>query len=266
MFDYHIHTKYCNHAAGEMEEYVQAAIKNNLSEMGFACHIPMEYYPVELPREFFAMSLVDLNTKYFPEIQRLQNKYKEQIEIKTGLEIDYIISWIQDPINEFIDEYSERLDYIIGSVHVLKTNGSVWGIDSQESSYLFNEFGIDVVYNQYLDAILELIHSDKYHILAHLDLPKKYGFRPQDKTNYYLRITEILNEINKYGMCIEVNTGGLRKHIGEMYPEEDIIKMMVEHNIPLITSSDSHKPEEVAYNFEELYMSIENFVTKKNKD
>ena len=252
MFDYHIHTKYCNHASGEMEEYVQAAIQKNLKEMGFACHIPYEFYPEEVPRELFAMSLEDLNTKYLPEIEQLRKKYNDEIIIKTGLEIDYF-GWIQDPVNEFIKKYSKRLDYIIGSVHVLNTNGIIWGIDSQYSSEGFNEFGIDAVYNQYLDAILEMIRTEKYHILAHLDLPKKYGFRPQDTETYFNRIADILDEVKKAGMGMEVSTGGLRKYIGELYPEERIIKMMIERNIPLITSSDSHKPEEVAFNFTELY-------------
>jgi histidinol-phosphatase (PHP family) len=255
MFDYHIHTKYCNHAVGEMEDYVQTAIMKNLYEMGFSCHIPYEYYPKEVPRELYAMSLKDLNTNYFPEIQRLQQKYKGKITIKTGLEIDYL-SWIQHPINKFIDKYSFRLDYIIGSVHILKTNATVWSVDDQRFSHYFDKFNVDKIYNQYLDAIMELIHTRKYHILAHLDLPKKYGFRPQNTEKYYERITEILEEVKRYGMCVEVSTGGLRKYIRELYPEKRILKMMIDLNIPLITSSDSHKPEEVAFNFEELYSNL----------
>ena len=100
---------------------------------------------------------------------------------------------------------------------------------------------------------MELINTGKYHILAHLDLPKKYGFRPQDNGPYYERIAEILDEVKKRGMGMEISTGGLRKYIEELYPEEKIIKMMIERNIPIITSSDSHKPLEVAYNFTELY-------------
>jgi len=41
MLDYHIHTKLCGHASGEMDEYVQAARRQPLREMGFADHLPM---------------------------------------------------------------------------------------------------------------------------------------------------------------------------------------------------------------------------------
>lgn len=256
MFDYHIHTKYCNHAIGEMEEYVQEAIIKNLKEMGFSCHIPYEFYPSEVPRELYAMSLETLKTLYFPEIQRLKHKYEEKINIKTGMEIDYI-GWIQDPINEFIDDYSDKLDYIIGSVHILNTKKTVWSIDDNRYSHYYNEFGVDDVYTQYLDAIFELIKTGKYHILAHLDLPKKFGFRPKDKNEFFERISDILEEVRKRGMCVEISTGGLRKHVGELYPEEYIVKMMIERKIPLVTSSDSHKPGEVAYKFDDLYSQLE---------
>ncbi|MBN2155810.1 MAG: histidinol-phosphatase HisJ [Candidatus Lokiarchaeota archaeon] len=252
MFDYHIHTKYCNHAVGTMEEYVQAAIDKNLSEMGFACHMPFELMPSEVPREEYAMSLHTLNSTYFPEIERLQQKYKHQITIKTGLEIDYC-QWIQQPIDEFIDKYSHRLDYILGSVHILKSNDIVWGIDDHRFSHIFNEIGVDVVYQQYINALENLVKSGKYTILAHLDLPKKYGFHPTNRTWYLNRIELLLDLINDNHMGIECSTGGLRKHIGEIYPEEQIIKIAIQKGIPLITSSDAHNPNEVAYNFPELY-------------
>lgn len=37
--DLHVHTKYCNHAQGEMEDYVRFALKRGLSEVGFLAHV-----------------------------------------------------------------------------------------------------------------------------------------------------------------------------------------------------------------------------------
>jgi histidinol-phosphatase (PHP family) len=257
MFDYHIHTKFCNHAEGEMEEYVQAAIKSKLTEMGFSCHIPREFLPKEVPRELYAMTMNDFKGSYLPEINRLQKKYESEINIKTGLEIDYF-AWIQTPILEFIEEYSGILDYIFGSVHILKTQNAVWSIDDHNFSKYYNQFGINSVYDQYLDAILELIHTGKYNILAHLDLPKKYGFRPTNSDRYYAKISEVLDEVKKQGMSLEVSTAGLRKFINEIYPDDLIVRMAIERDISLVTSSDSHRPEEVAYEFQKLYAYLRN--------
>ena len=41
MIDYHIHTKLCGHASGEMAEYVECAIAAGVKEMGFSDHMPM---------------------------------------------------------------------------------------------------------------------------------------------------------------------------------------------------------------------------------
>ena len=39
--DYHIHTTLCHHAVGDPIEYVQAAQRAGLTEIGFADHNPM---------------------------------------------------------------------------------------------------------------------------------------------------------------------------------------------------------------------------------
>ena len=61
-----------------------------------------------------------------------------------------------------------------------------------------------------------------------------------------------MDEAKKQEMSVEVSTAGLRKFIKEIYPEDRIVGMMVERDIPLILSSDSHRPEEVAYEFQKL--------------
>lgn len=40
MTDYHIHTKLCGHAEGEMESYVEQSISKGLKEIGFSDHAP----------------------------------------------------------------------------------------------------------------------------------------------------------------------------------------------------------------------------------
>ncbi|HBC88850.1 MAG TPA: histidinol phosphate phosphatase, partial [Lentisphaeria bacterium] len=36
--DYHVHTYLCKHASGRPEEYVKAAIRSGISEIGFSDH------------------------------------------------------------------------------------------------------------------------------------------------------------------------------------------------------------------------------------
>jgi histidinol-phosphatase (PHP family) len=245
-----------------MENYVKVAISKKIKEIGFSCHLPYEFLPEEVPRQNYAMSLDTLNQKYFQEIDGLKQTYKDQIIIKTALEIDYI-NWLQQPIDEFFDKYSEKLDYVLGSVHMLKTEEFVWSVDDRKFIHQYEKYGVDAIYDFYLDELTGLIENGRYTVLSHLDLPKKFGFRPSDKNHYLNRVSDILDLLKKNNMGIECSTGGLRKKVNEVYPEQDILKLALKKEVPIITSSDAHKPEEVGYNFDFLYQYlIELGVTK----
>lgn len=41
--NYHTHTTRCYHASGKDEEYVKAAIKAGIKELGFSDHTPWHY-------------------------------------------------------------------------------------------------------------------------------------------------------------------------------------------------------------------------------
>ena len=46
LYNYHTHTKRCNHAIGEDREYVENAIQGGLETLGFADHAPYVFpYP-----------------------------------------------------------------------------------------------------------------------------------------------------------------------------------------------------------------------------
>ncbi len=75
--DYHIHTKLCKHASGEMEEYVESAIQKGLKEIAFTDHIP-------LPDNFDIAHRMTENELelYLENINKLSDLYPE-IEIKS---------------------------------------------------------------------------------------------------------------------------------------------------------------------------------------
>ncbi|MHA1729279.1 MAG: histidinol-phosphatase HisJ [Promethearchaeota archaeon] len=253
MFDYHLHTKLCGHAKGEMEDYVLAAIQKGFNEIGFSDHTPLEYLPDIFP-EFIRKSYGMPESKlewYISEIDGLRKKYRGQILIKTGMELDYM-AWNQDNILKFINKLSNRLDYVIGSVHMIKSPGiGIWSIDDSRFLEKYSIIGVDNVYSQYLNELSDLIKTEAYDIIGHIDLVKKFGFRPSDKTEYFNRIDEILNLIKSKEMIVECNTAGLRKKVGEIYPEIEILKKIIAKDIPMIISSDAHRPEEVGYKFNE---------------
>ena len=82
--DGHMHTPFCHHARGTMEEYVQAGIRRGLKQIIFLEHL-------EAGIEYFETTwLTDKDfERYFQEGKRLQKKYQDAITIGLGVEAGY---------------------------------------------------------------------------------------------------------------------------------------------------------------------------------
>jgi histidinol-phosphatase (PHP family) len=136
-------------------------------------------------------------------------------------------------------------DYLIGSVHHI---GS-WLLDSEREIEEWKRRGVDHVYTQYFGLVQAMAKTHLFDIVGHLDLVKKFGHRPKsDLTDLMLRTVET---IGKSGMCIEINTSGLRKPCREIYPSEKLLKMCLDNGISITFGSDAHSPEDVGNGFDQ---------------
>ena len=167
MIDYHIHTKLCRHASGEMEEYVECAILAGIKEMGFSDHMPM----VTDRGDGLAMSIEELPL-YVDKISELQEKYPE-IVIKMGIEADYFPG-LEKECKKITDKY--QFDYVIGSVHFIKK----WGFDNINQIAQWEEKDINKVYSDYFALLRKSAESGLFDIIGHSDLVKKFGQKPSN--------------------------------------------------------------------------------------
>lgn len=242
--DYHIHTRLCKHATGEMEEYVQQAVERGLMEIAFADHNP-------LPDMFdiaHRMAFDELES-YIREIERLQKTYP-QINIKCGLEADFY-----DGFEESLYQMLRRFDFdlIILSVHFI--NG--WPKNNWAFSYYFPDKSLKEIYADYLQAILRGINTGLFNIIGHLDLIKS----PDEPVLRHNRedVLTILRAAKEKKMALELNTSGLRKDIGEIYPNLEILPLVAAEKIPITFGSDAHNPQQVGFYFHELEKKLRAF-------
>ncbi len=236
--DYHIHTKLCNHATGEMAEFVETAISKKIDEIGFADHLPMVFLPSNLPLDDYCMKLEQLPF-YVTSVKELQEKYPD-IVIKLGIEADYY-----DGKEQEIKELLKRadFDYVYGSVHAI--GEPAWIIDDERFRHKYQEYDVFELYQFYFKNITQAIQTGLYDIMAHLDLPKKFGDRPEQSITPM--IDEVIDALVKHRVSIEVNTAGFRYPAGEQYPSEEILRACFENDIQVTFGSDSHRPEEVGW-------------------
>lgn len=241
LIDYHTHHARCSHAVGDLEDYVRSAIKLGFGQLGLSDHMPLIHIdPATYYREM-AMPMEQL-PEYVEECLHLKEKYKDQIDIRVGLEGDYIEGY-EDKIEAIIQAYP--WDYVIGSVHFLGT----WDVSDSRQTHGWEGRNRDEVYAQYYDAVQKAARTGFYDYIGHLDVIKRFGFKPdRDTTDLEDQTLEVIKEA---GLAIELNASGLRTPSQEMFPSRRILERCRELGIPLTLGSDAHHPDRVGQYLDE---------------
>ena len=224
--DLHNHTKLCNHATGEMYEYIESAIQKGVKFFGFSDHAPMDF------DKKYRMSFEQMK-EYEKEVAKLQNKYKNKIDIFLGYEVDYLPGYMDDRV------LSAKVDYLIGSVHFLKE----WGFDNPEFIGEYKNRDIDKIWEEYFEAIKNMAKSGLFDIVGHIDLIKVFKYLPKKEVKMIAK--DAIKEIKKADMTVELNMAGYKKPIKELYPSKDILEMIEEYDISVTFGSDAHSPNEI---------------------
>lgn len=233
--DLHNHTTLCNHALGSMDEYITKAIEMGIDIYGFSCHSPMDF------DTNYRMKLEELPL-YCQMVQKIQDKYRNKIEILLGLEVDFIDTK-EDLIKQEIFQYP--FDYLIGSVHFLDE----WGFDNPEFIGEYAKRNMQDCWEKYLHSIAKMAQSGLFQIVGHFDLLKIFGHTPAEKSRPYIQKT--LEIIKDCKMVLEINASGLRKPIKEQYPNAQILQMTKKMGIEITFGSDAHSVEQVGFGYEE---------------
>jgi histidinol-phosphatase (PHP family) len=234
MVDFHTHNSLCEHATGTPEEYASAAVTKGLSVIGISDHAPL---PDGL-REGVTMRPCDVED-YISSAEAVREKFKGKISVRVGFEVDYPLHATFDS-RYFTDP---RIDYLIGSCHYLGT----WPLDHPDFKDDYFKRGVDTVYTDYYDALEACAASGLFNIIGHFDLAKKFGYRPTKDMS--AKITAVAKAAARTNTAVEMNTAGLRKPVGEIYPSPEIVKVLFECDVPVTFGSDAHAPEEVGADF-----------------
>lgn len=241
MVDYHLHTRLCRHAEGEMSQYIENAIEAGIDEIAFTDHIP-------LPDQYDSahrMSLAEFET-YLDWIESARSTYKE-IKIRTGIEADYLPQY-EKFLDDFLRQY--RFDMVLMSVHFINH----WQDGNWVFNYSFPGREEKDIFRDYTEALISGIRTGLFDIVAHIDLLKRQGVSLIQE--YPDLADSILDEIKNQDMVVEINTSGFRKAVAESYPGRDWFPALITKKIDICTGSDAHKPEQVGFNFGQTYRDL----------
>jgi histidinol-phosphatase (PHP family) len=232
--DYHIHTVLCKHADGVPADYRAAAGSRGLPEICISDHGPN-------PDGYDAAHRMEMRQfeKYRNMVSLLQDG--DSPAVLFGIEADYY-----EGCEVFLREWlpAQQFDLVIGSIHFIDD----WGFDNPQQRHVWDSVDIKATWQKYFELVGRLADSGLFDVVSHLDLPKKFGFRPPEKDVKEM-VKPLLDIIAKAGMGMELNTSGLRKTVGEIYPSPLIVSMAYEREIPICFGSDAHTPDDVGSGF-----------------
>lgn len=240
--DYHTHTRRCGHAAGGVDDYVRAAVERGIAEVGLSDHLWLYHEPPERRDRRWAMPEEEFDAHY-AEMLDARERWRGRANVRVAVEADYI-EGRESELAAILSRY--ELDYVLGGVHFIDE----WMIDDEDVRGRYDERPVSETYREYYRRLRKAAATGLFDLIAHFDLPKKFGHRcevPIDDA-----IDETLDAIARSGVAVELSSAGLRKSVAEIYPSPEILREMNRRGIPIALSSDAHDPRDVGFAFDRL--------------
>lgn len=243
--DGHVHTRLCNHAVGEMEEYVEQAVQRGLATIIFLEHLEtaISYQPRSwLDDDDFAY--------YFEEGNRLKQRYQGMIRILLGVETGFNPE-AAPLIRERIARYPiERVGL---SCHFYRHGDTHLNLLSRRRQSLdqLAAIGPDTVIADYLTALIEGVQTIDCDVVCHLDAVLRHLPGVRFSAAHRRQVEELLDSMQARNVALEINTSGF-DYRGTVFPADWIIAEALQRGITLRAGSDAHQPSEVGRYFEQL--------------
>jgi HisJ family histidinol phosphate phosphatase len=237
--NYHTHTRWCRHGAGEIEDFVEAAIRAGLSEIAITEHVPLPGDP-------------DGNRMYFSEFEAFDAaldaaiaRYAGRIAVRKGFECEY---------------YPEMLNYyewLRGERgYEILLLGQHTSVD-MGTDYFAPKGPAEAA--RYADEVVEGIRTGLFDILAHPDLPivRYEGERavPPDARRlspghpdaaFLAAMRKVFQACAERGVLAEINANGMRDGRGYPCPAAWEAEARRARGLRAIVNADAHYPEFLA--------------------
>jgi histidinol-phosphatase (PHP family) len=240
--------QFCNHARDTLEGMVQAYIAQGFAWAGLTEHMPplddAYLYPEERAAGLDAARMQERFTAYIAEARRLQDEYRDRIEILVGFEADGYAG-CRNAVPRLVQAHQP--DYLVCGLH------HVEGIPFDYSVVAYGRAidaagGIEALYLNYFDRQYELIEALRPGVVAHFDLIRLYDAdyrRNLERPAVQERILRNLKLILDLNCILDFNVAALRKGATEPYVSQNILSHARELGVAVVPGDDSHSVDTV---------------------
>lgn len=189
---FHVHTFRCGHASDDADEaYVLKAIEYKQKRIVFTDHAPFPGDP------FGSRMKMSEYPKYIESIHSLKEKYKDEIEVFCGLEIEFF--------PQYMDYYKELR--ASGDLDVLMLGQHMYMHD--DGSYNFLDKDRSDEFKGISKAMVEGINTGLFDVVAHPD--RMYMRYSKFDDDVLAAIHNVVNATCAKGVYLEKNFGSMIK-------------------------------------------------------
>ena len=250
------------HGIDKLENVVDKAIEAMHPSITFIIHSPRLTNFRYIAERDTNIKFIRGNRSYlnYPKrIADLRKKYEGKINIKYGVELEWMgadlgLQWSRSKIFQ-----AEDADYVIGSVHFAPEGLPYDGSKEEALELLKIRGSLEAYWDGYFNEIIQMIEcfGNMIQIIGHIDLPKLNVDMPESLVNFetsshplgnwFRTLLELIADRN---LSLDVNMAGKFKGVG-VYPTQNILRRANELQIPVCVGTDTHHVRYYGLNFKE---------------
>jgi len=250
------------HGIDKLENVVDKAIEAMHPSITFIIHSPRLTNFRYIAERDTNIKFIRGNRSYlnYPKrIADLRKKYEGKINIKYGVELEWMgadlgLQWSRSKIFQ-----AEDADYVIGSVHFAPEGLPYDGSKEEALELLKIRGSLEAYWDGYFNEIIQMIEcfGNMIQIIGHIDLPKLNVDMPESLVNFETsshplanKFRTLLELIADRNLSLDVNMAGKFKGVG-VYPTQNILRRANELQIPVCVGTDTHHVRYYGLNFKE---------------
>ncbi|KAF3928646.1 Histidinol-phosphatase [Arthrobotrys entomopaga] len=293
-FSHHSHSgQFCAHAKDTLEECILAAISQNMRTFALTEHMPRsdprDLYPEEVEANYTPSILSSRFNSYYTHALELREKYKTQITLLIGFEVDFIRPSMVSEIDKLREMY--EFDIFVGSVHhvdetpidfsrevyesAIETSQSLDNNHDNSNAEKINKATLDNngkrverfveiemtgskgeerLFEVYFDTQYAMLKALQPPVVGHFDLIRlkssDYAVDLQSTMpRVWEKVVRNVKYIASYGGMVEINSAATRKGWEYPYPGPDVLRVIKEEGVRVVLSDDSHGIAQVGFGY-----------------
>lgn len=228
--DVHSHTTFSD--GSDLLSMVDAAEVAGLDGLGLTDHCILTSDAFGRHRKY------DLDETYEQRREHIEAaRERTDLTLYDAVEVSYVADET-DRIRAFLDDAG--FDYTLGSVHFAAEYDYTSDAQYADSNDKQRRDAVE----RYYDAVVGLVESELFDVLAHLDLPQRLetlrGYsRPSDYERVYAALANSRT-------VPEINAGRVHRSLGEPHPDPEMLSRFRDNDLGFVLGTDSHRPDEIS--------------------